>query len=339
MNTPVISIVIPVYNVSKYLSGCIESVLNQEFQDFELILVDDGSVDDSGKICDEYAEKDNRILVIHQKNGGVSSARNVGIKYSKGKWITFIDSDDVIMSKYLSNLIMVANKYNDVDFVVAGYQTRNREFGNVLSISNWNEFFTTDAIKAFFTHPNLYSNYLFFPFSKLYKKDIIKQNNLLFEKKMSLGEDRVFIVQYLKQVQNVVFSPYYDYNIMYDNKRKSLSTKQRSPHDYFNNFQFGYKALQTSYQQHTIEPLKKYIDNFIIDRIFKYIIIPFSKFNAEKNVSIYIYDVVIPFVCSINIQPCNIRNNKIKLLYFLLKYINIDLVVFICNVRNFFMYK
>ena len=91
-----ISIIVPVYNVEKYLKKCIESILNQVFTEFELILVDDGSTDNSGKICDEYAKKDSRIIVIHKNNGGISSARNNGLDIARGKYIGFVDSDDFI---------------------------------------------------------------------------------------------------------------------------------------------------------------------------------------------------------------------------------------------------
>ena len=93
--TPKISCIVPVYNVEKYLRRCVDSILNQTFTDFELILVDDGSPDNSPAICYEYAVKDSRIKVIHKVNGGVSSARNVGLDVAKGEWICFVDSDDL----------------------------------------------------------------------------------------------------------------------------------------------------------------------------------------------------------------------------------------------------
>lgn len=95
---PKISIIVPVYNVEKYLRKCIDSILNQTFKDFELILIDDGSTDESGKICDEYNLKDNRIKVIHKENGGLSSARNAGLDIAQGEYIGFVDSDDWIES-------------------------------------------------------------------------------------------------------------------------------------------------------------------------------------------------------------------------------------------------
>lgn len=93
---PEISIIVPIYNVEKYLPKCIESILSQTFTNFELILVNDGSKDRSGIICDEYASKDNRIKVIHKENGGVSSARNSGVDLASGKYIGFVDPDDYI---------------------------------------------------------------------------------------------------------------------------------------------------------------------------------------------------------------------------------------------------
>ncbi len=116
-----ISVIIPVYNVEKYLKICLESVLNQTYQNLEIILVDDGSKDKSGQICDEYSKKDERIKVIHKENGGLSDARNVGIENSFGKYICFIDSDDYIDVKFLENLYSIIKKYN-ADISVCCYK-------------------------------------------------------------------------------------------------------------------------------------------------------------------------------------------------------------------------
>jgi len=117
-NTPKISIIVPVYNVEEYITECIDSILSQTYKDCELILVDDGSSDNSGKICDEYALKDNRIKVIHKENGGLSSARNAGIDVAKGEYITFIDSDDVLLNNDIyDKIIKVFNNDNSIDIV------------------------------------------------------------------------------------------------------------------------------------------------------------------------------------------------------------------------------
>ena len=131
---PVISVIVPVYNVEKYLHRCVDSILAQTFTDFELILVDDGSPDNCGKICDEYAEKDSRIHVIHKVNGGLSDARNAGIDWafanSNSEWVTFIDSDDWVDKYYLEYL------YNSIlthktKLAVCNYE---KTYGEELSI-------------------------------------------------------------------------------------------------------------------------------------------------------------------------------------------------------------
>ena len=99
-----ISVIVPVYNTEKYLHRCVDSILAQTFTDFELLLIDDGSTDSSGAICDESAQKDSRVRVFHKENGGVSSARNLGLDKAKGKWVTFVDSDDWIKESFLNKL-------------------------------------------------------------------------------------------------------------------------------------------------------------------------------------------------------------------------------------------
>ena len=106
-----ISVIVPVYKVEPYLRKCIDSIINQTYKNLEIILVDDGSPDNCGKICDEYAEKDSRIVVIHKENGGLSDARNAGIDTAKGEYLTFIDSDDWITENYIKYLYDLLNKY------------------------------------------------------------------------------------------------------------------------------------------------------------------------------------------------------------------------------------
>ena len=106
---PIVSVIVPVYNAESFLSQGIESILNHRFEDFELILVDDGSRDSSGAICDKYAERDRRVRVIHQDNAGVSAARNAGLLAACGEWVTFVDSDDLVLDCFLSSLLGAAS--------------------------------------------------------------------------------------------------------------------------------------------------------------------------------------------------------------------------------------
>ena len=120
VNSPIISVIIPIYNVEEFLPKCIDSVLNQTLKNVEIILVDDGSTDNSSIICDEYALLDNRITVIHKKNEGLSASRNIGIDVAKGNYLAFVDSDDWIeesMFEIMYNTIVT----NDADMVVCNY--------------------------------------------------------------------------------------------------------------------------------------------------------------------------------------------------------------------------
>ena len=117
-SSPVVSIVLPIYKTEQYLHQCVDSILNQSYEDFEVILVDDGSPDRCPEICDEYARRDSRVRAIHKPNGGASSARNVGIRAARGTWIMFVDPDDWIDRDTLRGLLSVAGE--DVDCVISG---------------------------------------------------------------------------------------------------------------------------------------------------------------------------------------------------------------------------
>ena len=117
---PLVSVIVPVYKTEKFIHRCIDSVLNQTYSNWEMILVDDGSPDACGQICDSYAEKDGRIHVIHQENQGLSAARNAGIKICKGEWIYFLDSDDFIVEDALEKMIFFS-KSGTYDIIMAGF--------------------------------------------------------------------------------------------------------------------------------------------------------------------------------------------------------------------------
>lgn len=121
-----IDVIVPVYNVEKYIDKCIKSILEQEYSELHVILIDDGSTDASGKICDEYAKKDKRIEVVHKNNGGLSDARNTGLKLSRNEWIAFIDGDDFIHPSYFKKMMSVMENYN-TDVVVTGVEKISEE--------------------------------------------------------------------------------------------------------------------------------------------------------------------------------------------------------------------
>lgn len=196
-----ISIIIPVYNVFQYLNECIQSVVNQSYKDFECILIDDGSSDSSEMICDQWAQKDSRIKVIHQSNQGVSKARNRGIVEAQGEYITFIDSDDWIDPNYLNKLFQPIEKYN-LDLVVCGLQQHyidgiSKNYSYKTGIIKIEKQFTnefTDINKQFL---------LFGPVIKLYRKSIIQKHNIHFPPEYTYGEDLLFNYSYLEYVKAI----------------------------------------------------------------------------------------------------------------------------------------
>lgn len=135
-----ISVVVPVYNVENYLCRCLDSILAQSYKDYEIILVDDGSTDNSGKICDEYAKKNKKVIVIHKTNGGLSDARNTGIKKAKGEFITYVDSDDWIHKDFLKNLYnLIIDKNADmavsgIEFVYENQKEKINDFETIVDI-------------------------------------------------------------------------------------------------------------------------------------------------------------------------------------------------------------
>lgn len=189
---PKVSVVIPVFNSEVYLHNCIDSVLEQELRDFELLLIDDGSTDKSGILCDEYAAKDGRIRVIHKENGGVSSARNKGIEEAKGEWITFVDSDDKLTKDAL--LYMVSNaEENNADAYLCTNVSANTVTNSISILSQRQVDELIWACLAF--HTADYVNKGFYvdaPYAKLFRKSIIKKNNLKYFEELSRSEDAIF---------------------------------------------------------------------------------------------------------------------------------------------------
>lgn len=176
---PLISVIVPIYKVEKYIDRCAESILAQSFTDFELILVDDGSPDNCPQICDEYAKKDSRIRVIHKENGGLSDARNAGIDIAEGEWLAFIDSDDYVHEDYLKSLYNAAIE-NDADLAVCDFVRVNDDEKVIEDEHSFDELVTDDKNAMF---ERLYSNWRIRPaWNKLYKKEIFSELRFAFGK-------------------------------------------------------------------------------------------------------------------------------------------------------------
>lgn len=203
MNNSLISIIIPVYKAESTIHRCVNSILSQTFNDFELILVDDGSPDNSGAICDECALKDSRVHVIHKSNGGASSARNAGLDIMKGEYVTFIDSDDYVLDRYIEHLRSV-----DADLVIGGFKDMPKPNGNIICCPNavYDKYSIGD-----FLSQEINSILFKSPCSKLFNVKIIQKSNLRFDINIHFGEDSVFMLQYLCLCESLATVDFPDY--------------------------------------------------------------------------------------------------------------------------------
>lgn len=210
-----VSIIVPVYKVELYIHKCIDSILSQTFADFELLLIDDGSPDNCGRICDEYAEKDVRVHVFHQKNGGVSKARNLGLDYAKGEYICFVDSDDWIDSEMLETLIGWEQK-KQTDLLFFGFKQESsttcsdnidvfRELSGIYE--------GVDAvIRACYL---LERKELFgWTWNKLFRNSIIQEYSIRFDEEISFQEDHIFTLAYMRYVKCLAVYGYTPYHYM-----------------------------------------------------------------------------------------------------------------------------
>ena len=243
-----ISIIIPVYNVKPYLDDCLQSVVGQDYTNFECILVDDGSTDGSSELCDQWAEKDTRIQVIHQTNQGVSSARNRGLEQAKGEYISFIDSDDWVENDYLSTMMQRAER-EKVDLVVCGLtqEFKDKNSRNYIPRQSLTFELTSHHVEHFVMLNE--QHLLYGPVVKLYKNEIIQQHQILFDPQVSYGEDLLFNYKYLEHVHIItcIDKSLYHYRILGSG---TLSSKLRP--DQFDTDYQQWKILRSFYQRHKL---------------------------------------------------------------------------------------
>lgn len=191
--TMLVSVIVPVYKTEKYLRKCVDSILSQTYPNLEVLLIDDGSPDYCGKICDDYAKKDKRIRVIHNDNHGVSYSRNCGIKAATGEYLLFVDSDDYVNSTYVEGLVKSIQGY---DIAISNILNFLVEKGDYVSFVNVNGKITYQLRQDF--------QKLFYAFGsavgKLYRTAILRQQSILFDESISNAEDTLFSYEYLKYI-------------------------------------------------------------------------------------------------------------------------------------------
>lgn len=234
------SIIIPIYNAEATISRCILSILNQNNRDFELLLINDGSTDSSGYICNSFASKDSRIKVFHKINGGVSSARNLGIEHANGEWIIFIDADDYIEQNYLPNII------TNTDLIIYNWKATDNSIND--------EFIPDQNVNKknykLFLKEHLWKSVFRSPWAKIYKRSIIEKENIRFNEKHRIGEDTLFVIEYLTKIKcaKVLCTSTYRYTIYNNNESKYKQDIDVSL-KYIKDFWLLYKKLNCKNQK------------------------------------------------------------------------------------------
>lgn len=204
-----ISVIIPVYKVEPYLRQCVDSVVGQTYKNLEIILIDDGSPDNCGVICDEYAEWDERVFVIHKQNGGLSNARNDGIMAATGKWLAFLDSDDWIEVDYYEKLL-VAVEMGNPDIIISGCYWKEYPHKRK-SVRNFNRpAFYNDREHILEFQANIIRTGM--PWDKLYKTDFIKKQGFMFDTSINAFEDFLFNFQVYEKAESVAVCPVNGYH-------------------------------------------------------------------------------------------------------------------------------
>ena len=259
MATPKISIIVPVYNVERYLRQCIDSILAQTYKDFELLLIDDGSPDNSGNICDEYAQKDPRIRVFHKPNGGVSSARNMGIDNARGEYISFIDADDYVEPNFLEEMVKAMEKL-DADLVCCGVRINERDDGSISGFScpdREKVYDKKEGLIEMFSMDSFYG----WPWNKLYKTDIVKKKGLRFPEGMKYCEDRTFVVNYSVHCSKISYISSALYHYVYNeiSAVRKPSTKKKYESQYLDRLEAdkrNYNAVKNLHDNEIMKVLK-----------------------------------------------------------------------------------
>jgi glycosyltransferase involved in cell wall biosynthesis len=197
-----ISVIVPIYNTEKYLDRCIQSILAQTYTDFELLLVDDGSTDTSGAICDKYAEQDSRVRVFHKENGGVSSARNMGLDNAQGEWVTFVDADDWLENGYLEIFMKNTEELTCQSFH-SYYEGQKEAWDTTI--------YNTNGINNYIEQ--LYNKRILgYCWGILFKTQIIRDNNIKFYSDVKFREDEIFVLEYISYIKGITFINEYGYN-------------------------------------------------------------------------------------------------------------------------------
>lgn len=235
-----VSIIVPIYNTAKYLKRCLDSILNQTHQNLEIILVDDGSPDDAGKIADTYAKKDSRVKVIHQKNAGQSAARNHGLEIATGDFISFVDSDDEIKPNFITSLLSAYSDSTALSVCGLHYKRLKQKTADNVYINPIRKKRKRESKKAYILYLLAIDGRMYSSVNKLYRSKYAKICR--FDENLNFAEDTKFVLDYLKKssgIINFVLKPLYIYNFGTDSSTIKTSAT------IWKNWQTSYQNLKS----------------------------------------------------------------------------------------------
>ena len=338
---PEVSIIIPVYNTENYLDKCIQSIVGQTFDNFEIILVDDGSTDRSGEICDVWARKDNRIKVLHQTNGGSAKARNAGLQQARGSYIGFADGDDRLEPNMLQVMIDCAHTHESDVVIVGHYDDYQGMNGKIVkqNVRNPKEFSCNSNSEFHDYFPKLLKAACFFQvWDKLYRRELIEQHHVRFDQSMPVGQDASFNIPLAALVNrvDVLAVPLYHYSCR-EGSMSSINFKESYLQSRVRAFEWAESTLRDWYPQMIV-----CFANTCVDQMGKlaeglYSNASFSRTYRNQQIIRIIANQTVR-KCAQNYTPSDLRN---RIVAFAIRHNSVLLlkcyakgIVMLKNVRN-----
>lgn len=320
-----VSIIVPVYNKKKYLNGVLENIQKQEFNDFECILVDDGSTDGSQNICDVFSKKDSRFLTLHMSNSGVSNARNTGLMRARGKYITFIDADDSIDTNYLKKLVDDIEN-TGADLAITGMKKYWEDTNKVEYLKTpINGFHAFKEILSQFAEIQLKTGIFGFCCGKIFKKEIAK--NIFFDASISLAEDFDFYLKIYPKVRKVYFDTECFYGYLQESSNNSVKSDNQI--DYLTQLQINlrYREFLKNMNSYSNKN-QNIIDSRVNDYI--YFVILYSNRKNIKNKVTELYKLITKddIIIDSNLSLKNI-------ILWLTKFKRVNLIKFVLCIYDF----
>ena len=336
---PLVSIIIPVYNREKTLEYCLNSVCQQSMSDFEVILVDDGSIDNSSKICQKYVLEDSRFHYYYKENGGVSSARNLGLSKAQGEWITFVDSDDYIMPYHLE---ITKDAPSDCDQILTerGHETQENVLSGLMSSDKAyeSEVFSgnKEVLTYLFDKRNPYQNRICFCTTRFFKTSVIKGNQMKFREDLSLDEDFLFASEYQLYSQKLLYKSLYSYKEVDSSfVRPQLTCRLRTPEELLAILKANYYMFLKLYQHSQLDCVKDYGVYYFNNKLFDYLLIGYSQLNKwkylkRKDLYAFINNEILPFIReNRDLTIVNKRNDNCCFLFLLRHKMTLLLMIYV----------